>query len=189
MTGSLLMLRLRPAALCASLALLGAHHHPTTVFDVADHVGRPAPALTLAAADGSPVVLAAPGGKPTYVFLFASWCGPCKLAAPFVRRDFARYGDRVNFVGVDVLEDASAARKAIASAALPFPVAIYPIDQLDKVVAPDVQLHAGTKYRIPADFLIDADGVVRYAWHGLSVDDGGDPVDVLPSYLAKLGIR
>jgi len=30
---------------------------------------------------------------------------------------------------------------------------------------------------------------VRYAWHGLSVDYSGGPVDVLPSYLAKLGIE
>ena len=108
---------------------------------------------------------------------------------PFVRSAYAKYGDRVRFVGVDVLEDADAARAAIGAAALPFPVAIYPIDQLDAVVSPDVQLRAGSKYRIPADFLLDENGVVRYAWHGLAVNSEGGAVDVLPSYLAKLGIE
>jgi peroxiredoxin len=108
---------------------------------------------------------------------------------PFVRGAYAKYGDRVRFVGVDVLEDADAARAAVASAALPFPVAIYPIEQLDAVIPPNVQLAAGTKYRIPADFLIDPDGVVRYAWHGLQIDTAGTPVDVLPSYLGKLGLQ
>jgi thiol-disulfide isomerase/thioredoxin len=143
----------------------------------------------LASSDGSALAFDALRGKPTYVFLFAGWCVPCRNALPFVRSDYAKFGDRVRFVGVDVLEDAAAARTAVAKAALPFPVAIYPVEQLDAVISPDLQLRAGTKYRIPADFLLDANGVVRYAWHGLSVNDSGDPVDVLPSYLAKLGIE
>jgi thiol-disulfide isomerase/thioredoxin len=176
------------AALAASLALLAAGHRPATVFDLSDAVGKHAPRLTLAGADGAPLELV-PRGKPTYVFLFAGWCTPCQDALPFVRGAYAKYGDRVRFVGVAVLEDADAARSAVTRAALPFPVAIYPIEALDAVIAPDVQLHAGTKYRIPADFLLDANGVVRYAWHGLNVDAVGAPVDVLPSYLAKLGIE
>ncbi|MEA2687805.1 MAG: cytochrome c biosis protein CcmG, thiol:disulfide interchange protein DsbE [Candidatus Eremiobacteraeota bacterium] len=182
-------LRALALAIVASVALTGAARRPATVFDLSDAVGKPAPALTLTAPDGSPLALGALRGKPAYVFLFAGWCAPCQEALPFVRSAYAKYGDRVRFVGVDVLEDAGAARTAVANAALPFPVAIYPIEQLDAIIAPDVQLHAGTKYRIPADFLLDANGVVRYAWHGLSVDYGGDPVDVLPSYLAKLGIE
>ncbi|MEA2720920.1 MAG: cytochrome c biosis protein CcmG, thiol:disulfide interchange protein DsbE [Candidatus Eremiobacteraeota bacterium] len=182
-------LRALALAIVASVALTGAARRPATVFDLSDAVGKPAPALTLMAPDGSPLALGALRGKPAYVFLFAGWCAPCQEALPFVRSAYAKYGDRVRFVGVDVLEDAGAARTAVANAALPFPVAIYPIEQLDAIIAPDVQLHAGTKYRIPADFLLDANGVVRYAWHGLSVDYGGDPVDVLPPYLAKLGIE
>jgi hypothetical protein len=37
--------------------------------------------------------------------------------------------------------------------------------------------------------LLDGNGVVRYAWHGLALSVDGDPVDLLPSYLAKLGIE
>ncbi|HEX3463657.1 MAG TPA: TlpA disulfide reductase family protein [Candidatus Elarobacter sp.] len=184
------MSRLRAVVvLLAAVVLTGAARRPATVFDLSDSVGKRVPAVTLTASDGGPLALDELHGKPTYVFLFAGWCGPCREAMPFVRSAYAKYGDRVRFVGVDVLEDADAARGAIASAALPFPVAIYPIDQLDAVVSPDVQLHAGSKYRIPADFLLDENGVVRYAWHGLAVDRDGGAVDVLPSYLAKLGIE
>ena len=173
----------------ASLALTGAARRPATVFDLSDRVGKTAPAVVLTSSDGSALAFDALRGKPTYVFLFAGWCTPCRDALPFVRGAYAKFGDRVRFVGVDVLEDDAAARTAVKNAALPFPVAIFPVDQLDAVISPDLQLRAGTKYRIPADFLLDANGVVRYAWHGLSVNDSGDPVDVLPSYLAKLGIE
>jgi thiol-disulfide isomerase/thioredoxin len=183
------MFRLRLAAVAASILLLGAHHGPATIFDLSDAVGRTAPSLTLAESDGAPFDLQLLRGKPTYVFLFAGWCEPCMSAVPFVRADYAKYGDRVAFVGVDVLEDAPAAQATIAHAAFPFPVAIFPIERLDALISPDAQLAAGTKYKIPADFLLDANGVVRYAWHGLAVERDGTPVDVLPDYLAKLGIR
>ena len=185
------MSRLRALALAvlASAALTGAARPAATVFDLSDAVGHRAPAVTLIAGDGTPLPLAALRGKPVYVFLFAGWCGPCQESLPFVRAAFAKYGDRVHFLGVDVLENPDAARAAIAAAALPFPVAIYSIDELDAVVAPAAQLRAGLKYRIPADFLLDAGGVVRYSWHGLALSREGDPVDLLPAYLTKLGIE
>ena len=182
-------LRTLALAVVAVLALTGATRRPPTVFDLSDHVGRHAPSVVLTSTDGSSLAFEALRGKPTYVFLFAGWCTPCRDALPFVRGAYVKYGDRVRFVGVDVLEDAAAARKAIANAALPFPVAIYPVEQLDAIISPELQFRAGPKYRIPADFLLDANGVVRFAWHGLSVNTEGDPVDVLPSYLAKLGIE
>jgi thiol-disulfide isomerase/thioredoxin len=182
-------LRTLALAATASLALTGAARRPPTVFDLSDRVGKPAPAVVLTSSDGTALAFDALRGKPTYVFLFAGWCGPCRNALPFVRGAYAKFGDRVRFVGVDVLEDDAAARTAVKNAALPFPVAIYPVEKLDALISPDLQLRAGTKYRIPADFLLDANGVVRFAWHGLSVNDSGEPVDVLPSYLAKLGIQ
>jgi thiol-disulfide isomerase/thioredoxin len=186
------MSRLRALALIvllAPLALTGAAHRTTTVFDLADDVGKRAPALTLTGGDGAPLTIDVATDEPTYVFLFASWCEPCTLALPFIRADYAHYGDRVRFVGVDVMDEPDTARAAIAKDALPFPVAIYPIEQLDATIAPLAQLQAGAKYHIPTDVLIDAAGIVRYAWHGLAVNDQGTPVDVLPGYLAKLGIE
>ena len=181
---------LRPlVAAAAMLVLVAAGQRIATVFDLSDHIGKAAPAVTLVTVDGASIALNDPRGEPTYVFLFAGWCGPCQQDLPFVRSAYAKFGDRVRFVGVDVLEDAGAANAAVSAAALPFSVAVYPIEQLDAVVPAKVQLYeSGSKYRIPADYLIDANGVVRYAWHGLAIDNAGAPVDVLPSYLVKLGI-
>ena len=177
------------ALVLGTLALVGAAHRTPTVFDLSDSIGKRVPALSLAQDDGTPLALDGPRGEPTYVFLFASWCGPCTLALPFVRADYARFGSRVRFVGVDVLEDAQSARAAIVKDALPFPIAIYPIEQLDATIDPAVRARSETKSNIPADFLIDADGIVRFAWHGLALDASGTPVDVLPGRLAQLGIE
>ena len=178
----------RAFALAAALVLLGASRQPT-VFDLSDAVGKQPPALSLVQPDGAELDLRALRGAPTYVFLFASWCAPCREELPFVRDAYERYGDRVHFVGVDVLDSAEAARSEIARDAFPFPVAIFPMSALDALVSPYAQLQAGWKYKIPSDFLLDASGVVRYAWHGLPVDEQGAPVDVLPDYLTKLGVR
>lgn len=184
-------------AALASAALLAAAHGAapaaaqgsSTVFDLGDRLGKSVPAVTLTESNGDPLALDGLRDRPTYLFLFASWCGPCRMAVPFIKAAYAKYGDRVRFVGVDVLEDAAAAKAAVSAEAFPFPVAIFPIEALDAAVQPDAQLRAGMKYRIPADYLIDANGVVRYAWHGLQVDGAGAPVDVLPSYFAKLGLQ
>ena len=178
----------RAFAFAASLVLLGAHR-PATVFDLSDAVGKQPPAFSLTLPAGAQLELTALRGEPAYVFLFASWCAPCREEMPFVRDAYARYGDRVHFVGVDVLDTDAAARAEVAREHFPFPVAIFPMSELDALVSPYAQLQAGWKYKIPSDFLLDADGVVRYAWHGLPVDDDGAPVDVLPDYFAKLGVR
>jgi len=177
------------AALVACIALLGARpHRAVTVFDLGDRVGKPAPDVTLALASGTALPLEALRGEPTYVFLFASWCEPCQAAIPQIRADYAKYGGRVHFVGVDVYEDAAAARAEIARDAFPFDVAVFTLDDLDAIVPVDTQLAAGLKYRIPTDVLIDANGVVRNVWRGVPVDPTGTPLDVLGTHLGELGI-
>ncbi len=179
----------RALALVACIALLGARpHRAVTVFDLGDRVGRPAPEVTLALAGGGALSLDALRGEPTYVFLFASWCEPCQAAIPQIRADYAKYGDRVHFVGVDVYEDADAARAEIARDAFPFSVAVFTLDDLDAVVPVNDQLAAGLKYHIPTDVLLDANGVVRNVWRGVPVDPTGTPIDVLGTHLSELGI-
>ncbi len=43
-------------------------------------------------------------GKPAVINFWASWCGPCLDEAPLLREAERRYGDRITFLGVDILD-------------------------------------------------------------------------------------
>lgn len=50
-------------------------------------------------------------GTPVLVNVWASWCGPCEQEAPHLAAAHAEYGDRVQFVGVDILDERASARR------------------------------------------------------------------------------
>jgi cytochrome c biogenesis protein CcmG, thiol:disulfide interchange protein DsbE len=50
-------------------------------------------------------------GTPVVVNVWASWCGPCKDEAPRLAAADAEYGDRVQFLGVDILDERASARR------------------------------------------------------------------------------
>ena len=54
-------------------------------------------------------------GTPVVVNIWASWCGPCKVEAPDLAAAARRFGRRVQFVGVDILDQRPAARAFIRS--------------------------------------------------------------------------
>ena len=68
-------------------------------------VGEPAPEfqaeLLLADGDFSSDQLE---GKPAVINFWASWCAPCEDEAPLFRDAVERYGDRITFIGVDILD-------------------------------------------------------------------------------------
>lgn len=56
------------------------------------------------------------GDKPVVCDFFATWCGPCKMLAPVMDRLSGEYGDRAEFVKVDIDENFDlAARYGIMS--------------------------------------------------------------------------
>lgn len=52
------------------------------------------------------------GAKPTVVILHADWCGACKKIEPTIAELKAQYGDRLNFVELDVTNEETTAQAA-----------------------------------------------------------------------------
>ncbi len=53
-------------------------------------------------------------GTPLLVNVWASWCGPCKAEAPYLATAAKTYGDRVQFLGIDILDSRDSARGFMA---------------------------------------------------------------------------
>ena len=60
-------------------------------------------------------------GTPVVVNIWASWCGPCEAEAPLLHSASQTYGDRVQFLGVDILDSLDGAREFIADHGLSYP--------------------------------------------------------------------
>jgi cytochrome c biogenesis protein CcmG/thiol:disulfide interchange protein DsbE len=127
------------ASLAASIALIvvvlsacgGGASDPTTATDEVQ-----APALVVSPVPGLPTtvdelpemdvagydaLLGELRGTPVVVNFWASWCQPCQAEAPRFTAAAATFGDRVQFLGVDILDDRDSARGFISEHGLPYP--------------------------------------------------------------------
>ncbi len=60
-------------------------------------------------------------GTPVVVNMWGSWCPPCKEEAPMLAAAHARYGDRVQFLGIDIEDSVPDARAYIRRYGWTFP--------------------------------------------------------------------
>jgi len=60
-------------------------------------------------------------GTPVIVNLWGSWCPPCKTEAPMLAEAHRTYGDRVQFIGVDIEDSVSAGRQFVRRYGWTFP--------------------------------------------------------------------
>ncbi|MFL5402830.1 MAG: TlpA family protein disulfide reductase [Gemmatimonadales bacterium] len=66
-------------------------------------VGSRAPAVVVNDLDGKPVDLARfIGSRPVFLEFWATWCESCKALLPRVRAAQVKYGDQVEFIGINV---------------------------------------------------------------------------------------
>jgi peroxiredoxin len=90
-------------------------------------VGKPAPALTLKSIDGRSINLAELYGKrPVYLKLWATYCIPCRVQMPGLRKIFASYSNEMAVVAVNagVFDDIGKVQEFAQAFDLKMPVAI-----------------------------------------------------------------
>jgi peroxiredoxin len=90
-------------------------------------VGKPAPALTLKPIDGQSINLADLYGKrPVYLKLWATYCIPCRVQMPGLRKIFASYGNEMAVIAVNagVFDDIGKVKQFAQAFDLKMPVAI-----------------------------------------------------------------
>jgi cytochrome c biogenesis protein CcmG/thiol:disulfide interchange protein DsbE len=67
------------------------------------------------------VTLSSLRGKVIVVNFWAAWCDPCKREAPRFQSAYERYGDRVEFVGVDTADFSGDARSFLERYGVTYP--------------------------------------------------------------------
>lgn len=119
-------------------------------------IGAPAPAYAAVSLDGDSVSLGAQRGKVVLLNIWATWCHPCRTEIPELRAIHARYRDRgLELIGVSV--DADGQDDAVKSFMRDFQI-VFPVWR-----DPDERISTSfLAVGVPATFLIDRDGVLRW---------------------------
>jgi thiol-disulfide isomerase/thioredoxin len=121
-------------------------------------VGKPAPALTLKSIDRKPMNLSDLYGKrPVYLKLWATYCIPCRVQMPGLRKIVASYGDQMTIIAVNagVGDDIGKVKQFVQDFDLHMPVAVD-----------DGRLGAWIGMRAtPVHLVIGRDGRVIFAGH------------------------
>jgi len=127
---------------------------------VGHHVGEVAPSFTLPTLDGELVSLADYRGRVVILDFWASWCVPCRLSMPSLEETAEELGGDVVLLGVSLDRIEGDARAYIEAKAYTELVAVYGSLSAARAVA-----SAYGVLGIPRTFLIDRDGIVRFAGH------------------------
>jgi thiol-disulfide isomerase/thioredoxin len=73
-------------------------------------------------------------GTPLVVNFWASWCDPCEEEMPMLAEAARTHGDRIQFLGVDILDTREPARAFIARFEVPYPNVLDPMGETRNAV-------------------------------------------------------
>jgi thiol-disulfide isomerase/thioredoxin len=163
-------------AILLSMALVAA---PGFAADLQKLSPAPAPALRLADASGVQHDLAQYRGKVVVINFWATWCAPCREEMPSLDRLQKRLATRpFVLLTVDVGEDESRVQRFLDSLGLRFNV-LYDRD--------GATARAWRARALPATFVLDTEGLVRYQLVGATAWDRGRAFDAITALLPVRG--
>ncbi|MGA0920709.1 MAG: TlpA family protein disulfide reductase [Gemmatimonadaceae bacterium] len=123
-------------------------------------IGAPAPAYAAQTVDGSPIALADRRGTVVLLNIWATWCKPCREEIPALETLFQQYGPtgfEVIGVSIDAPSEAARLRPFVTELGASYPLWHDPDDRVSSTF-----LALG----VPASYLIDRDGVLRWRHMG-----------------------
>jgi peroxiredoxin len=125
--------------------------------------GKPAPDFTLKSSTGKNLKLSEMTGNVVLINFWASWCGPCRQEMPLLNALHDKYAPLgFSVLGVNVEENADAARGFLKDFPVNFPVLLDSANQVSK------------QYEVlamPTTVVVDRDGKIRYLHKGYQSGD------------------
>lgn len=145
------------SAAAASAAVAPSKDDPPTLRFVKNP--DPAPEFALNDLTGKPLSISSFRGKVLLLNFWATWCGPCRSEIPGLIELQAKYGDRLQIVGLSTDEGSPENVKRYAERMrINYPVAI---------ATPEVAQKYGGILALPTSFLLDTQGRVVQKHIGL----------------------
>ncbi len=115
--------------------------------------GNVMPDFSVSTIDKNTFELSGHAGKIVFINLFATWCGPCMNEMPDIQKLYQTYGDKIDFITIDVGGDDIQADTAFAKKNnYTFPVGNSPDGSLGNYMVQS----------IPQTFILDSDGKIAY---------------------------
>jgi cytochrome c biogenesis protein CcmG, thiol:disulfide interchange protein DsbE len=101
-------------------------------------------------------------GTPVVLNFWGEWCPPCREEMPRLVAAHEEWGDRVQFVGVDILDSRGAAHSFIDEFGMTFPSVFDPPDAIKTSLG---------LFGQPVTAFYRADGSLEFAWSGPISED------------------